>query len=325
MNLGIYIGTIGTSMWVSEDGGEEWLRPYDNAGLYLECRVFSMTSQPDQGVSVLLGTDQGLYRWLGRKRKWEQLPTPFDAHPVWAIEQSPHNPAVLLAGTRPAAFYRSEDSGKSWTKIEADLAQSCKFVEVTRVTRFLFDSHDANLVWASLEIGGVWRSRDGGRTWGQTQGNSVTDDIHGLCEVQVGGRRKLFATTNKGLFVSWDDGDSWEQRVLNSPLQYTRSLVQRADASGVMFLTNGDGPPGTWGRLFRSNDYGETWQNCPLPCDTNSTMWCVAVHRSEPKQIYICSNFGQIWKSKNGGDDWTKLKREFGEIRSMMLRPLEGG
>src|SRR5579862_4824940 len=101
MNLGIYLGTIGTSMWVSEDGGEQWLRPYDDAGLYLECRVFSMTSQPDQEASVLLGTDQGVYRWLGPKRKWEQIPTPFDAQPAWAIEQSPHDPAVLLAGTRP--------------------------------------------------------------------------------------------------------------------------------------------------------------------------------------------------------------------------------
>ena len=310
-------------MWVSEDGGQEWLRPYDDAGLYLESRVFTMTSQPHLGASVLLGTDQGVYRWLGPQRKWEQLPTPFDQHPIWSLEQSPHDPAVILAGTRPAALHRSEDSGKSWRRIEADLAQSCKFIEVTRVTRILFDPKDAKLVWAAVEIGGIWRSRDGGRTWSQTSGNDVTDDIHGLCVVNDKGRRKLFATSNKGLFVSWDEGDSWEMRPLESDWQYTRAIVQRADETGVMFLTNGNGPPGTWGRLFRSNDLGETWRDCKLPDEANSTLWCVAVHPSEPRLIYVCSNFGQIWRSDDGGDTWLKLKREFGEIRSMLLRPIE--
>jgi hypothetical protein len=70
-------------------------------------------------------------------------------------------------------------------------------------------------------------------------------------------------------------------------------------------------------------DYGETWRDCRLPGEPNSTIWCIAVHPSQPNLIYVCSNFGQIWCSKDGGDSWVKLKREFGEIRSLLLRPLQ--
>jgi len=59
-----------------------------------------------------------------------------------------------------------------------------------------------------------------------------------------------------------------------------------------------------------------------LPGDLNSTLWCVAVHPLDPKLIFACTNYGQLYLSEDGGDSWTKLKREFGEIRALMVRPL---
>src|SRR5690606_31818885 len=103
----------------------------------------------------------------------------------------------------------------------------------------------------------------------------------------------------------------------------TRNIVARADDSGVMFLTNGDGPPGTTGRMFRSDDYGATWRDCPLPTVPNSTVWIVATHPSEPMLLYACSALGHLWRSEDGGDTWAKLRREFGELRALILRPLE--
>ena len=323
MTMGVYAGTVGTSMWVSEDGGEEWIRPYDNAGLYLESLVFSLTSQPYQGKDVLLGTSQGLYRWLGPQRKWEHIPSVLDGYPIWSLEQSPHDPNVLLAGVRPAALYRSEDGGRNWNRIPVEMAKTCIFVDQTRVTTILFDPVDPNLVWAGVEIDGVWRSRDGGQTWEKCCRNMVSEDIHGLCSTYESGQRKLFATTNKGLFVSRNNGETWQQILLDSPWQYTRTIVERPDNKGVMFVTNGNGPPGNSGKLFRSSDHGASWKVCDLPGTTNSTIWCVASHSSNPNLIYVCSNFGQMWRSEDGGDTWIKLQREFGELRSLLVRPLQ--
>jgi len=320
-DFGLYVGTVGTSVWSSEDLGQSWARPID-AGLYLECRVFSLTSQPAGGSSVLAGTDQGVYRWHAAEKRWEHLPSVLDALPIWSLVQSPHDRNVMLAGTRPAALYRSEDAGKSWTRLPVEFATHCRAVERPRVTQILFDPDDASSVWAGVEIDGVYRSADGGKTWGKRTEGLISDDIHGLAVVRENGRRKLFATTNKGLHSSLDDGETWQFRELDSPWQYTRAIVERADAGGTLFLSNGNGPPGSTGRLLRSQDYGETWSDAHLPGELNSTLWCIAVHPLEPDLVFACTNYGQLYLSEDGGETWAKLKREFGEIRALLVRPL---
>lgn len=320
--LGLYVGTSGMSMWASEDAGGTWSRPYGR-GLYGECRVFSLTSQPANGSSVLAGTDQGIYRWRGGDHSWEHLPSPMDDVQTWALVQSPHDPGVLLAGTRKAELFRSEDGGRTWSKLPAQLATECAAVEVPRVTQIVFDPDNPDLVWVAVEIDGVWRSEDGGRTFEKHVRGLATEDIHGLSVVYQDGQRWLLATTNRGLFTSLDDGLSWQERTFDGASKYTRSIVERADRRGVVFMTNGDGPPGSTGRLLRSDDYGETWRDVGLPGETNSTPWCIAVHPAEPDLVYTCTNLGQVYQSQDGGESWRQLKRQFGEIRAMILRPLE--
>jgi photosystem II stability/assembly factor-like uncharacterized protein len=321
--LGLYVGTVGMSMWASEDDGKSWVRPYGK-GLYGESRVFSLTSQPSGGSSVLAGTDQGIYRWHADSHSWDHLPSQLDTVQTWALVQSPHDPRVLLAGTRKAELWRSEDAGTSWTRVSAELATECPAVEVPRVTHILFDPEDPRLVWVGVEIDGVWRSQDGGRTFEKHVKGLETEDIHGLEVVYQDGQRWLFATTNRGLFTSLDSGVSWQLRTFDGGSRYTRSIVQRADNAGTLFMTNGDGPPGSTGRLLRSEDYGETWADVGLPGTPNSTPWCIAVHPAAPELVYTCTNLGQVYRSGDGGESWTQLDRQFGEIRAMILRPLEG-
>lgn len=320
-DLGVYVGTVGMSMWASEDCGQTWMRPYGK-GLYGECRVFSLTSQPANGSSVLAGTDQGIYRWHQDTHSWDHLPSPMDSTQIWSLVQSPHDDQVLLAGTRQAEIFRSDDAGTSWRSLDLGLATECAAVEVPRVTQIVFDPRDPNLVWAGVELDGVWRSEDGGRTFEKRIKGMDTEDIHGLTVAYQDGQRWVFAVTNRGLFASLDSGLSWQPRTFDAPSKYTRSIVERADYSGVMFMTNGDGPPGSTGRLLKSEDYGETWSDVHLPGEPNSTPWCIAVHPADPNLVFTCTNLGQLYRSEDGGDSWVQLKRQFGEIRALLLRPL---
>jgi photosystem II stability/assembly factor-like uncharacterized protein len=310
-------------MWVSEDRGETWLRPYSTAGLYMESRVWSLTSQPAWGCQVFAGTDRGVYRWHGPTRTWAHIESALDALSTYTIAQSPHDPKVMLAGTHPARLYRSSDGGRTWGKLAIELPSACDLIGETRVTSILFDPLDAGLVWFGVEIGGVYRSRDGGNTWQKTSNGLVSEDIHALAVIRENGKRKLFVATNRGVDVSRDDGDHWAPVALDVPRPYFRAIVPKADTDRVLFLTNGDGPPGSTGRLLRSDDYGETWNDAGLPGALNSTPWCVAVHPLEPNLVFVATNLGQLFRSEDEGQTWAKLRREFGEVRAMILRPLE--
>src|SRR5262249_51522222 len=149
------------------------------------------------------------------------IASPMDSLCIWSLARSPHDPRVVLAGTRPAALFRSEDGGASWRRLVIGFPETCPAVLYPRVTQIVFDSEDKDLVLAGLEIGGVWRSRDGGRSFAKASTGMVSDDVHGLAVVH-NGARTLFATTNKGLHVSRDGGESWVLQPLDSPWQYTR-------------------------------------------------------------------------------------------------------
>jgi photosystem II stability/assembly factor-like uncharacterized protein len=147
-----------------------------------------------------------------------------------------------------------------------------------------------------------------------------TEDIHGFAVVHNGGR-VLLATTNAGLHVSRDDGANWMMRPIDSEWQYTRSVLERPDGSGVMFMTNGDGPPGTAGRLFRSRNHGADWEDAGLPGEVESSAYFLAANRADPKLIYAAATLGQIYRSTDGGESWSALKRRLGEIRALAWLP----
>ena len=322
MDVDLYVGTAGTSVWFSRDRGESWIRPYSESGLYLESRVWALSAHPARPGTVLAGTDQGIHRWDPVRSHWDHLPSPLDALDIWELVQSPGDPDVWLAGTQPAALWRTEDGGRSWRPLDIPFAKACIYVHVPRLTRIVFDPKDPNLVYAGVEIDGVWRSADGGRSFEKCRSEGlVSEDIHGLAVVHGPQGRTLFATTNKGFSASRDDGESWTTKPLQSPWQYTRTVVPRADGDGTLFLTNGDGPPGSTGRLWRSPDFGESWQDAGLPGRLNSTPWCLATNRADPNLIFVCSNLGQIFRSEDGGERWVKLDREFGEVRSILWQP----
>jgi photosystem II stability/assembly factor-like uncharacterized protein len=325
-DIHVYAGTAGHSAWFSEDLGESWVHPNSHSGMYLEARVWSIASHPRTPERLFAGTDMGLHRWDEPTARWARLETPMQD--VWAVAIDPADPDVLICGTRPASFWRSGDAGKSWEELHAPgMAQfSEQNMGPTRVTQILFDPVDDGTVWASVEIGSIYRSSDRGRTWLKKDTGMISGDVHGLAVVALpGGGKACFATTNRGLHRSEDNGESWALQDLPSPWPYTRGITPRADGSGVIFLANGNGPPGNDGFLLRSRDYGRTWQDAKLPGTRESSVWCIAVDPADPMLIFACTNLGEVFRSTDGGESWVTLPHVFGELRALHWRALPKG
>jgi photosystem II stability/assembly factor-like uncharacterized protein len=314
-------GTGGFSVWQSDDFGKTWNRPYAEHGIYPECRVWGVVSDRREEKRLYAATDMGIYMWIDADRKWRHLPSQLDNMPVWCLVQSPHDADVFIAGTQfPAALFMSRDSCKSWEKLDITFAETCVFVGSPRVTHVLFDPEDPQTIWTGVEIDGAYRSRDGGKTWTRVVEGLVSEDLHYLVSVQAD-RRKLFATTNRGLHKSYDGGDTWEHIKLDTPWPFLRELAPAADDSGTMFLCNGNGPPGHVGKLLISHDWGDTWSDAPLPVTPNSTLWSVATNPADPNIVFVCSNLGEIYHSLDKGKSWTKQERELGELRKIVWLP----
>ncbi len=337
----LYVATNGLSVWSSNDLGETIGRMPSGAGMYSGSHVWALATHPKLPGQLLAGTDSGIYRLDQKQGQWSHLPSPMDDGLVTAIAFDPDDPDVILAGTQPAALYRSEDAGRSWQHLDvpispyvssgfyagdgaanATAAEPSAVKHWTRVTQIAFDPENPAIVLAGVEIDGAWRSTDGGRHWERVRAGLMTDDIHGFGVVHdAAGGRRLFATTNKGVHVSSDAGATWSLERIESPWQYTRSIVQRADRAGPVFLTNGNGPPGTSGRLFRSRDYGSHWENVDLPVELESSLYFMATNPADPNTMFAATNLGQIFRSLDGGEHWTVLPRRLPEVRAMAWLP----
>ena len=226
---------------------------------------------------------------------------------IWSVTRSPHDPDLILAGTRPPGIFRSTDGAKTWERVKRRCRKPARPCCSRASHRIAFDPDDPDLVFAGLEIGGVWRSTDGGKTFQNASAGLVSEDIHGLA-VARNGSRLVYATTNMGLHVSRDDGRSWTLKPLDSASQYTRGVMPRADRNGFMLLCNGDGPPGSWGRLMRSRDHGAHWEDAKLPGELQSSAWCVATNPADPKLIFAATALGQYFRSTDGGESWTRCR-----------------
>ena len=90
----------------------------------------------------------------------------------------------------------------------------------------------------------------------------------------------------------------------------------------MLFLGNGDAPAGPGAAPCGAPaDGGRTWHKAELPCVPNSTVWGFAVHPADPQLILAYTVSGEIFTSRDGGLNWGKVPRVFGEIRALAWVP----
>jgi photosystem II stability/assembly factor-like uncharacterized protein len=319
----LYVGTIGEGLFRSTDGGGSFRRACD--GMFVECDVRALALDPDRSEVLYLGSEEGLYVSDDGADSWRNLQAPLDGLQVWSIHLDARKPGRLLVGTCPSRLFRSEDCGRSWAEAEAALERDCPRIKHTRVTCLAVDDTNPDVLWAGVEIDGVHRSRDGGRTWRPVGAGLSSRDIHALAVVSArdGRTRWLLAATNNDLNRSDDGGVTWTPlRIAEQlPWGYCRALAQPLGSPETVLVGVGDGPPGGVGGVGLSTDGGATWRPAALPGPANSTVWNFAVHRSDPALIYAASVSGELYRSSDAGATWVKLPREFGEVRALAWAP----
>ena len=154
---------------------------------------------------------------------------------IYTIAPSPIQRGTIWIGTDDGVAALTRDEGKHWNIVTpSGLAPWSKFgiIEASHV--------NANEAYAAVDRHRVddvhpyiYRTRDGGKSWtsivaGIPDGsfvNAVRED-----PLKAG---LLYAGTENGVFVSFDDGDAWQPLQLNLPNTSIRDLTVRDDALAI--------------------------------------------------------------------------------------------
>jgi photosystem II stability/assembly factor-like uncharacterized protein len=290
-------------------------------------------------------TGGGLWKTTDGGTTWQPVTDgQITSSSVGAVAIAPSNPDVVYIGTGEADIrgniiqgdgaYKSIDAGKTWTKIG--------LVETQNISRIRVHPTNPDLVYVAAfghhaapnPERGVFRSKDGGKTWEKIL---FRDNKTGAVELVLDPNnpqviyaalweayRNAFEMSSggpgSGLFKSTDGGDHWTEISRNpglpkamlgkiglsvSGVDSTRVYVQMEAEDGGFFLTN---------------DAGATWTKVNERRDLRQRAFYYSRVYADPRvrdTVYVLNvNF---MKSVDAGKTWTTVRVPHGDNHDMWI------
>jgi photosystem II stability/assembly factor-like uncharacterized protein len=146
---------------------------------------------------------------------------------IYTIAPSSISPGLIWVGTDTGLIHLTRDAGKSWENVTPKGLAPWSKVSMMEASRF-----DAGTAYAAVDrhrlddfAPYIYRTHDYGKTWRKMgDGIPATAYVH---VVREDPERKglLFAGTETGVYVSFDDGEHWHPLQLNLPVAPVHDLV----------------------------------------------------------------------------------------------------
>lgn len=199
------------------------------------------------GSNVLFKTTNGGDSWdvisPDLTRKHWQMPAVIEAFEsqdpekgqhhgvIYTVAPSPRDVNLIWAGTDDGLVHVTRDGGKKWQDVTPPELTAWSKVSLMEASHF-----DADTVYAAINRfrlddlkPHIYRTHDGGKAWKEIV-NGLPDRAV-VNAVREDPQRKglLFAGTEIGVFVSFNDGDNWQALQLNLPVTSVRDLTIHQD------------------------------------------------------------------------------------------------
>ncbi len=271
----IYVGTLNTGVWYSDDDANSWLQVNDGFG------PESVRALSGIGTTLIAGSQNQIFR---KRAKADALTAINDDFFVPQIESfavmgdllyvgayisdgeifrsndegdaltditpgNVRNPVTALsvfggtlyAGTYGSGVFRSDDKGDSWAAVNARLTDQ-------KVSALLAVNEDT--VFAGTAEGGIFRTMDGGDSWVAVNTGLTNTSVGELAVIG----KTVYAGMSERLVHSVDGGDSWQPVQISSvPDEYLFSTLSVSEGvlygGAIRFAPRDEG--GVIGGVFR--------------------------------------------------------------------------
>jgi photosystem II stability/assembly factor-like uncharacterized protein len=146
---------------------------------------------------------------------------------IYAVAPSPLQADEIWAGTDDGLIQLTVDGGKTWKDVTPPAVGPWSTVSLIEASHF-----DAGAAYAAIDrhtlddyAPHILRTHDYGRTWQEANSGLPPDGSVHVVREDPTRRGLLFAGTDTGVFVSFDDGGQWQGLQLNLPAAPVHDLV----------------------------------------------------------------------------------------------------
>jgi photosystem II stability/assembly factor-like uncharacterized protein len=318
----VLIGSAGGGVWKSQDGGVRFTSIFDN---YCQSIGAVAIDPSDPDNTYWVGTGEtwtrnsvsygdGIYKTSDGGKNWLKLGLD-KTDRIASIQINPSNPNIVYVAALGALWgnsddrgvYKTEDAGKTWTKI--------LFVNnTTGCSELVMDPSNPNVLYAafwefrrtaySFSSGGMnsalYKSTDGGKTWNKLQ-NGFPKGKLGRIAVTIAPSNPsiVYAVLEaekkeeKGLYRSDDGGQNW--KFLNGdfgltvrPFYFSKITVDPKNPDIIV-------KAGLSGSISR--DGGKTFKNLG---SMHSDIHDIAFDHANSSKMFAATD-GGLYRSMDGG------------------------
>ena len=291
--------TISSSSLFAEDNAKTDKEKKENSSIYsglkfrsigpalMSGRISDIVIHPEnENVWYVTAGSGGVWKTENSGTTWKSIFDGQKSYSIGCISLDPQNPNIIWVGTgenvggRHVAYgdgiYKSEDGGNSWKNMGLKKSE--------HLSKIIVHPNNSDIIWVASQgplwskggERGVYKSKDGGKSWQQTLGDS---EWVGATDLLIDPR--------------------------NSDLLYAATWQRHRTVAGYL-----GGGPGT--AIYKSNDGGDNWIKLKkgLP-KSNMGKIGLVLSPQKPDVIYAAIELdrrtGGVYKSENQGASWKKM------------------
>jgi photosystem II stability/assembly factor-like uncharacterized protein len=330
-----YVGAASGGLYKTEDAGITWRSIFDSTD---NSSVGALAIAPSDPKQVWVGTGEtflirpaeamgnGVYKSVNAGRSWTNMGLAATGR-ISRVIVDPSDPNTVYVGAlgnthapqQERGVFKTTDGGKTWARV--------LFVdEHTGCSDLSIDPQHPNILYAAmwqvsfktwqLNSGGpgsgIFRSKDGGKTWERLSHGLPGGQVHpvGKTSVDVAYSQPnvvyaLIEAKDPGLYRSDDGGDTWRLVFTSHSLAqrasyYTRVRVSTGDPNDVFTLSvtvmeSKDGGK-TFNGFHENGDYRPGGDTHDMWIDPKNPAHAMVAHDGGMNMTY---NKGKTWQNVN--------------------------
>ncbi len=321
----VYVGTASGGVWKSKNAGIIFKAVFDK---YTQS-IGAVTIDQAHPDTVWVGTGEtwvrnsvsvgdGIYKTIDGGETWKKMGLD-STERIGRIVINPENPNIVYVAAlghlwdanRERGVYKTEDGGKSWTKIlYVDENTGCSDLAIDKdnpdiLYAGMWDFRRRPYFFRSGGPGsGLFKTTDGGKTWEKLE-NGLPDGTLGRIALAISPADQnivwaLIEAEKSGLYRSKDKGENWELMTDNPtvgerPFYFALIVPDPVDTNRIY-------KPGF--TLNVSDNGGKTF-TVPFVGGGNvhSDIHAVWISEKDPDFIYIGTD-GGVYVSNDKGNTW---------------------
>ncbi len=319
--------------------------------------VYHMILDPRDGRTVYAAAPSPAEHWgpalfrgsLGEVPKSTKSAPKFDPESglavtrLWHIEPgSPGEPETVYVGVEPAALFRSRDRGDAWEGFPSlnyhpgrkDWQPGFGGLCAHSV---LVDPRNPRHLLVGISAVGTWESKEAGATWTPENQNVRAEFMPnkypetGQCVHHLvwdsSGDGSIFHQNHCGTYHRGTEGGRWTEVTKGLPSDFgfamaaDPNLKHAAYVAPLIGAENRVPPKGQLG-VWKTTNSGRAWRRYTKGLPGPGAFMGVlreglATDASDPTGVYVGTNTGQLYASRDAGESWKQITGNLPPILSV--------